>query len=404
MIKKDITLHLYDDNFSFVTIEELQELLRKQQTKEQEAGEDTIDCELSRVNEDELYDSSYFLSYDFEMLPTHLIAEQCMKHFDEVNWESLTNGYDEPIIRIIHYAIVNPLYWASVRPDSGECLIDGRIAMERSDVNRMTSKPYASFLKKMHEKRLVWFADNLPTRNNIILPDDTINLPEKMPLWYLITTDYSEETYSPLVPSWVKNNVNEQTDEQETIQKNTLFSPKALRQNFELIAKKCGGARAAYLVDKLREDWKKIKFLQLFDVNKLTKEEKDNFDECLNDGMNYLIQQWEKESKTAQPQQASATAAINMKFKRITIAATIDGVAKDIEEKLKEKSKVAATEFVKVLASTEYSKYFDFNIFDEKLNIKGLYNDLNKHFRLAYGYHNFLAAVKEIRSSRSDNS
>lgn len=404
MKEEDITLHLYDDNFSFVTIEELQELLRKQQTKEQEAGEDTIDCELSRVNEDELYDSSYFWNYEPELLCAHLLAEQCFEHFDEVSWETLTNGYDERIIRTIDHAIHHPLVWCNIRPDNGTALVDGRMAIEMTSEARLSDKPYASFLKKMHEKRLVWFADNLPTRNNIILPDDTINLPEKMPLWYLITTDYSEETYSPLVPSWVKNNVNEQTDEQETIQKNTLFSPKALQQNFELIAKECGGARAAYLVDKLRDDWKVITSLQLFEVNKLTKEEKDNFDECLNDGLNYYLEQWEKESKTAQPQQASATAAINMKFKRITIAATIDGVAKDIEEKLKEKSKVAATEFVKVLASTEYSKYFDFNIFDEKLNIKGLYNDLNKHFGLAYGYHNFRAAVKEIRSSRSGNS
>lgn len=312
MKEEDITLHLYDDNFSFVTIEDMQELLRKQQTLDPEAGEDTIDCELSRMNEDELYDSSYFWNYEPELLCMHLLAEQCFEHFDEVSWETLTNGYDERIIRTIDYAIHHPLVWCNIRPDNGTALVDGRMAIEMTSEARLSDKPYASFLKKMHEKRLVWFADNLPTRNNIILPDDTINLPEKMPLWYLITTDYSEETDSPLVPSWVKNNVNEQTDEQETIQKNTLFSPKALQQNFELIAKECGGARAAYLVDKLREDWKKIKFLQLFDVNKLTKEEKDNFDECLNDGLNYYLEQWEKDSL---PANTSATNGRPERFK-----------------------------------------------------------------------------------------
>ena len=300
MTEKTITVQVDEERYHrALTIEEMQRLLERQQEYERACmgqDADSEQVEVSALERDAisgLLDSSYFYSYEPELLRTHLLVEQCFEQFDEVDWASLTNGYDEMILWYIEYTYVHPLMWLELPPDNGSCVIDGRVAIVGWEKERAESEECMNFMSTMHKKRLAWFAENLPKRGDVITPEGD-NILESMPLWYLITTDFNQSNYSPICPKWVRDELYEKLSEEEKKEAMAkgLFSRDALLVNLQYIASECGAESAIRLIENLRGDWQKIDSLCLYGINLIGKESKEQFANFLNKGLDFYIQQW----------------------------------------------------------------------------------------------------------------
>ncbi|MBR6017352.1 MAG: hypothetical protein IK073_01870 [Paludibacteraceae bacterium] len=79
-----------------------------------------------------------------------------------------------------------------------------------------------------------------------------------------------------------------------------LFSPSIFLENMKTIAERHSEARAAEIVRLFRKDWKRVVSMKFFDIDKLSKEQVEDFRACLFEGMDYYLEQWEAESAPEQ--------------------------------------------------------------------------------------------------------
>lgn len=118
--------------------------------------------------------------------------------------------------------------------------------------------------------------------------DDYINgIMKGMHQWHILTAD-ATELY---LKSFMGEDITD--DDYKAIK---LFSATQLRTRLMLIANERGGNHAAEVLRLLQKEWPMLKQWKNA-LRNMTKEEIDEFEECLNHGFDDLLAEWEKDEK-----------------------------------------------------------------------------------------------------------
>jgi len=238
----------------------------------------TYDEEDTDLRKDEktglFYTDTFFVGLG-ETLIKHILVEKCISNKQNVDWERVTKNYDYRLINMIKATYNAPLTWVYPAEAFGhDCLVYGLAAIPKHSDYRPYSNNMDDFWHELEEKAILWFADNLPTRNDIRgIVIEYLNLPNDIFLWDRIcsaTKSWNDYRY--------------------------VFSPDAFRGNIEFIAQERGGKRAAELVRLLQNDWQEIKNFKWFNLTALNEDEISNFEMTLFQGMERNLHKWEAET------------------------------------------------------------------------------------------------------------
>lgn len=224
------------------------------------------------------------------LLRDHLLVEECMSR-DDINWQYTTHAYDYRTIAYIRYLWYNPLVWIPIPEDiTKKYFVSGRMAEERfierlDPVNYDTPKNNP-INPMIHTKMLDWFAEKLPILDwnaNIDIFEEK-DLLYDICFWKYLTTDDR-----PLMSSIRDGGKFDLSLVQ-------LFSPSIFLENIKTIAERQGKTRAAEIVRLFRKDWQRIVAMKFFDIDKISKDQVEDFRACLFEGMDYYLEQWEAET------------------------------------------------------------------------------------------------------------
>ena len=266
-----------DGSVPFVTVDEMRTMVENSRSSCYIGGL-CVDGELLHDETTGLYYFP-FPAEGLSALYAHMIVEQCIEMFDKIDWPRTTHGYDDEVLERMEKVYQNPLVWLEDVPYeiSEKYLIDGRIAVAKSSEIRNTCTNESEyFLNMLLKDRIIWFAEELPMSNHPFLTwQRQEQAPEDFILWDYITTN-------PWDMRWIR------MDEKRT----PYFDVGTFANNMDLIAEKCGGKRAAEIVQLLREDWDEIVERKLFGMKTMTDEEIEKFRAYLFEGIEQKIRKW----------------------------------------------------------------------------------------------------------------
>lgn len=295
-MESDYDIPLEEEGTPYVTIEEMKKLLAAQRWYNHKYEELELD------EQSGLYFTEYFVHDGGGLLRAHMLVEQCMEHFDELDWKRITNGYDFDIISRIEHLMENPLVWIDGIPDelARQYVVTGRVAEEKSSEERNRCTPYADLNIMLSNERIEWFANQLPTRKDIYNKYSYYGVPKDMILWGLILTDEYEKFSADL-------HAPDKIDPCTGREYWPYCNPQHFRFVINRINDKFGSQKAAQIVRLLRDDWQDIKSMKLFGIDKLTPERVEEFRQCLFEGMDRNLRAWDAETpKEEKPQQSKA--------------------------------------------------------------------------------------------------
>ena len=162
-----------------LTIAELKEFMnhRTHVTYDKEDMELLVDEKSGLLYTEELNTSSA------EMLINHCLVEQCMEQRRKVDWKRVTDNYDYELIEKIYHIYKHPLTWVYPPEEIGhDYLVWGLMAASKPCEHRYSCSTYYDFFDNLRELAIRWFAENLPTKNDIrgygrdyhLVPNDMI--------------------------------------------------------------------------------------------------------------------------------------------------------------------------------------------------------------------------------------
>lgn len=280
-----------EDRVPFVTINEMQQIVKKRRSSSY-IGNLRVDGEL-------LYDEATGLFYfpfpaeGLGALYSHMIVEQCIEKFEQIDWPRTTGGYDDVVLEKMEEVYQNPLVWLEEVPSeiSDKYIVEGRIAVAKSSEIRNTCMNESHiFLNMLLEDRIIWFANELPMSNHPFLTwQRQEQAPEDFILWDYITTDPWDMRFIRLDE---KYEIKKGKKKKPWREYHPYFDVGTFNKNLNLIAEKCGGKRAAEIVLLLREDWDEIVERKLFGMKTMTDEEIEKFRAYLFEGIEQEIRKW----------------------------------------------------------------------------------------------------------------
>ena len=179
-----------------------------------------------------LYAAHDFRYYD-DLLSNHILMEQMFAQKDKVDWVLMTNGYEKEMVDKFVHLLDYPLVWLPTEDVGMQCVVVGKVAKEVYPPDRyhFDDNRYW-FGRQLRDDGLLWFADTLPTKNDIHDASHYDNVPEDMILWDRLLGEGISE----------------------------------LRRTLEFIIEKRGYAIAVKIVEQFREDWESIVTLHLFNL------------------------------------------------------------------------------------------------------------------------------------------
>ena len=174
---------LIDDEIpQYVTIEELQELLK------QKAYQTTQDkLILSQMNKERRVEA--LMPPGFTLFPywisSHLLVQTCMQDFEAYDWAKITDVYNIPRIAEIAFIASHPYVWQPIEERPLDTIISGKIATMQFDSSRCSIK----WLDKMVNERVLFLADHRPSALQDTYLNGEGNVLKGMLFWNLIVTD-----------------------------------------------------------------------------------------------------------------------------------------------------------------------------------------------------------------------
>lgn len=285
---KSITMAKKSDEKKVVTLEELKKLAQKEPYKadlERLRGIDKAfieECPAFQIN-----------WHRPRLFFDHLMLEQSMSDYDS-NWKFNTQVYNVRAIAYLEYLWYHPLVWLDPAEElRNDRIIEGRVAAERYVGYRKNENFRYGPILYFRDEMLSWFADKLPKADGtepIIIGNYRFATLDII-LWHYITEN-PDEMYKLAFaedgrfdPSLV-----------------VPFDPRIFLDSVTMIAESHGGPRAAEIVRLLRKDWTRIVTMKLFDIDKMTAEQIEEFRVALFEGMDYYLEQWESEPTQPQDQ------------------------------------------------------------------------------------------------------
>lgn len=377
-MESDYDIPLEDYDTPYVTIDEMKEMLGSRKHK----WDDDHYEELQFDEQSGLYYTECFAYHDRDLLQAHLLVEQCLEHFDELDWERITNGYELSVVSRIEHLMENPLVWVDEMPDelAEKFVVTGRVAVEKSSEERSTCLPYCDFFVTMRKERLKWFANQLPTPKDIYPDYSYHNVPKDMILWGVILTDDFEFRL------WEINDF-EKKDRLMDREYWPYCNPQHFRRELERIYDQFGAQKAALIVRLLREDWQDIKVLKLFGIDTLTLEQIEEFQQCLFEGMDRNLRRWDAEASAEATSDTPAPVPVCRYIDLDKLASTGIHTPEQFTTMLRQACEQDAPSLAAFLRKNFKLGYLDFHG-DKK---KQIYEHLKECFpgAITYSYTNF---------------
>lgn len=256
------------DDTPYVTIEEMQEILKDKMGPKYAASA------LKKDEESGLYYTTFIGHQTTDIVLEHLLVEQMMEMRDQVDWAKVTHGYDTDTVRHLEEIYQHPLVWMDEKTFEldKKYVVLGRVARPLSSEERTECSPDDMFfIHMLGSVRVLWFADNMPVGDEYGELEDMIR-------WSMIMEDTIRYSfYENEAPRF--------------------FNTREFRNNIEYIARERGGAKAAEIVRLLRQDWPDIVAMKLFEIDKLTPEQREDFRLALFEGMDRNMRKWEAEEQ-----------------------------------------------------------------------------------------------------------
>lgn len=231
------------------------------------------------------YDDAPWESSDTPLLYRHIIAEQLYKKKEKWAEEFPHDYFHVGLLLRLTKLWMNPLKWQwriDWDDDFKDMVIEGRVAKEvycseREDqVRKMLNDYYMQYVLD--------FANEFP----ICEEDDPQHGKIKgLHYWTMITWNND-----PLFERILDGN---ECNEGE-LAKTKGYDAAYLRKNLTIIAEKCGGERARYLLMKLQQEWKQIKIWRS-DSEVMTERDIRLFEESIFHGFDDLLAEWKQEAE-----------------------------------------------------------------------------------------------------------
>ncbi|MBQ8939658.1 MAG: hypothetical protein IJ047_05490 [Paludibacteraceae bacterium] len=363
----ELKLLIDDEIPQYVTIEELQELLK--QKAYQTTQDELILSLMSKERRVEALMPPTFTLFPY-WISSHLLVQTCMQDFEAYDWAKITDVYNIPRIAEIAFIASHPYVWQPIEERPLDTIISGKIATMQFDSSRCSIK----WLDKMVNERVLFLADHKPAAVQDTYLNGEGNVLKGMLLWNLIVTDgrnFIKRSLVENVPEGVDTSIR-------------FFDTESFRENLQYIAQERSPKIAAELLQALRKDWQGIVAWKCFGIDTLKPEQVEKFRSCLFDGMEYYLQQWmtETEQQTT-PQPSTACRYID----KDKLAET--GVHS--EEEFTRLLRQACEQDAKTLAAF-LKKYYKLQYLDfHGENKKKIYEHLKQCFpgTIKYSYTNF---------------
>lgn len=314
--KLEDPLYGYDDNL--VTMKEMRALLQKEEYKP--TGDDANYPDHLLLDEKTgMYYTDFFRDHRTHMILGHLLAVECMES-ENLDWERVTDGYSPYVIARFQNMCLQMLKW-----EEGK-LVEGYSEVYDPDAF------FDSF--DFEEDRAIWFADNLPRKpylfhsleelgidplviqkmqeNGLVYKEHQGRVNVTNIQWDILTTDYFDITYEEL----------DEKDPYHTKYELHPWNKDICLSNFKTIRDKRGVEVVRKLVDRFQYDWRRIATLNEFGLDKLTREQKDDFRYFLFEGMEYFLDEWsgrkfdEYEPKNEEKPKVTPEEIFSMRFQR----------------------------------------------------------------------------------------
>ncbi len=308
--KLEDPLYGYDN---VLTMKELRALLQKDEYKP--TGDDVNYPDHLILDEKTgMYYTDFFRDHRTHLILSHLLAVECME-CENLDWERVTRGFSPYIVSRFQNMCLEMLQWK-----------DGKLVEGSADVYDPDAF-YDDF--DFQKDRAVWFADNLPRtpylpyttdplaclimkQPSLALRDDKGWFESKHIQWDIFTTDYFDMTYL------------EPDDEDPYHTKFELhpWDKNVCLENFKIIRDKRGVEAVRKLLDRFRYDWRRIATFNDLGLDKLTREQKDDFRYFLFEGLEYYIDQWsgrkyeDEPKKEEKQEELTPEEVFSMRFRR----------------------------------------------------------------------------------------
>ncbi len=262
-----------------VTIDEMRDLFIKRWEKT--ARQSAVDLKLDEQTG--LYYANHsFLDSD-DLLSNHLFAEQLFAKKDKVDWKRMTDCYDYKVVRKIDHALSYPLVWLPPFDVSDEFVFVGDVAAEIVPPEQIGfNDGRYGFYNDMRERGLLWFADTMPTKDDVYDDYRYDDIPDTMLLWdRFLFGGYHD-----------------------------------IRSSLEYIITFRGHAKAVEIVERFRKEWDWFLAVKFNDFDTLDNYEKERYRKALFEDLDPYLYSWKnKVQKVEAPQ--SQPASDNQSFESL---------------------------------------------------------------------------------------
>lgn len=256
-----------EEHGELLTLTEMKDLLQQEAYKLDE--DEQYQPELLLDEQTGKYYTDYFKDpYSDHILLSHILAELCVKHKEELDWGRVTAGYDSAILAKIVGLYYTPLAWCQVPPSlTKKYIIVGKFAKE-VEVDRPGRMDLIDLLlNEAREKRAVWFVDHIPSRG--------------IAEWDIFLTNYHRaDLLKALSPN---------SDYYFQLPK---VSVSCLEENLGYVIAHRGIKKAQEVLERLRKEWYHLVKLKLCNFDQLTGEEIEKLREYVFDIVNYRMDMW----------------------------------------------------------------------------------------------------------------
>ncbi|MBO4454048.1 MAG: hypothetical protein J5761_03210 [Paludibacteraceae bacterium] len=271
-----------------LTMKELRELLKTEEYKPS-GKEAQYPDHLLLDEKTGMYYTDFFRDFRTHPILGRILAVECME-CENLDWERVTGGYSPYIISRFQIMCEKPL-----------CHENDKI-VEKWGEGPYPGETFVDFFN-WDEDRAIWFADNLPTTSYLIL--DEINfikkyfsqyglelmeqgklIRESSIQWDILTTDYMD----------VLTKTADDDDPYNFKVKVKTWNKHKCLDNFSIIKEKRGVEVVRKIVELFRYDWRRIAAFNEFNLVEYSKEQKEDFQYFLFEGMDYYLDEWSKKT------------------------------------------------------------------------------------------------------------
>lgn len=206
-----------------------------------------------------LFYANHDFAYCDDLLANHLFAELLFAKKDKVDWKRMTDCYNYDVMEKIDHLLFYPLVWMPISDVRTMYVVDGDVAGEvMPPENFSFADGRYGFYNDMRERGLLWFADTMPTKEDVYNDYRYDDMPDTMILWDRF-----------------------------------LFGGyRDIRLSLDYIIAHRGHAKAVEIVERFRQEWNWFVTVKFYDFQKLDNYEKERYRRALFEELDPYLHSW----------------------------------------------------------------------------------------------------------------